>query len=138
MQEYVYNHLMNIPGVLVELDEVGNIYATKGISETYPCCVAHMDEVHKKRTKGYRVIEGEDVIIGYDVDTKEQMGIGADDQLFCRRQQGMTDLFYPILKETLTKLGVSTIDYMVFTHPHNDHQNGAFSDCSSLESFVIP
>lgn len=80
MQNYIYNHLMNIPGVLIELDEVGNIYATKGIAETYPCCVAHMDEVHKKRTKGYRVIEGDDVILGYDVDTKEQMGIGADDK----------------------------------------------------------
>ena len=34
--------------------------------------------------------------------------------------------FYPILKETLTKLGVSTIDYMVFSHPHNDHAGGAW------------
>lgn len=34
--------------------------------------------------------------------------------------------FYPILKETLEKLQVSTIDYMVFSHPHNDHCGGAW------------
>ena len=34
--------------------------------------------------------------------------------------------FYPILKETLQKLQVSTIDYMVFSHPHNDHCGGAW------------
>ena len=34
--------------------------------------------------------------------------------------------FYPILKARLTELGVSTIDYMVFSHPHNDHAGGAW------------
>ena len=34
--------------------------------------------------------------------------------------------FYPILKENLEKLQVSTIDYMVFSHPHNDHCGGAW------------
>ena len=34
--------------------------------------------------------------------------------------------FYPILKDRLTQLGVSTIDYMVFSHPHNDHCGGAW------------
>lgn len=36
--------------------------------------------------------------------------------------------FYPILKESLEKLGVSTINYMVFSHPHNDHAGGAWRD----------
>ena len=34
--------------------------------------------------------------------------------------------FYPILKNRLTELGVDTIDYMVFSHPHNDHAGGAW------------
>jgi competence protein ComEC len=35
--------------------------------------------------------------------------------------------FYPILKKTLKKLQVQTIDYMVFTHNHSDHVGGAYS-----------
>ena len=38
---------------------------------------------------------------------------------------GLQD-FYPILKDKLTELGVSAIDYMVFSHPHNDHCGGAW------------
>lgn len=34
--------------------------------------------------------------------------------------------FYPVLKQTLEYLQVSTIDYMVFSHPHNDHAGGAW------------
>ena len=34
--------------------------------------------------------------------------------------------FYPILKNRLAELGVNTIDYMVFSHPHNDHAGGAW------------
>lgn len=34
--------------------------------------------------------------------------------------------FYPILKGRLAELGVSTIDYMVFSHPHNDHCGAAW------------
>lgn len=35
--------------------------------------------------------------------------------------------FYPLLKEKLQKLGVSKIDYMVFSHPHNDHCGGLWA-----------
>jgi putative aminopeptidase FrvX len=80
MQEYIYNYLTNIPGVAVELDEVGNIYATKGIDETYPCCVAHMDEVHTFRSTEYRVVEHDGFILGFDYESKTQAGIGADDK----------------------------------------------------------
>ena len=33
-------------GWLVTQDEVGNLYVTKGDSDTYPCTVAHIDTVH--------------------------------------------------------------------------------------------
>ena len=43
--------------------------------------------------------------------------------------------FYPILKETLEKLNIKTIDYMVFSHPHNDHCGGAWQGL--FEDFTI-
>ena len=47
---------------------------------------------------------------------------------------GMKD-FYPILRETLQKLTISKIDYMVFSHPHNDHCGGLWN--TLFEDFEI-
>jgi len=52
---------------------------TKGISETYPCIVAHMDEVHAKHN-GKRIINTDGIVFGYDVAECKQCGIGADDK----------------------------------------------------------
>lgn len=38
-------------GVTFTVDETGNIYATKGNADTYPCIAAHLDEVHEAREK---------------------------------------------------------------------------------------
>jgi len=63
------------------VDKHGNIYATKGRTDTYPCIVAHTDEVHPKRSKGYEVINFRDeIIFGYDTHKKHLVGIGADDK----------------------------------------------------------
>ena len=61
-------------------DKHGNIYATKGDSDTYPCIVCHTDEVHGVRPKGYRVVESDGIILGINIDTLETEGIGADDK----------------------------------------------------------
>lgn len=47
---------------------------------------------------------------------------------------GLED-FYPILKEKLTELQVTAIDYMVFSHPHSDHCGGAWTEL--FEDFTI-
>jgi putative aminopeptidase FrvX len=63
------------------IDEWGNIYVQKGLAANYPCIVAHMDEVHTKRSKGYEVITIRDeIIVGYDKLIKDYHGIGADDK----------------------------------------------------------
>lgn len=36
------------------------------------------------------------------------------------------EAYGPILVENLKRMGVKRIDYFVITHPHGDHQNGAF------------
>jgi putative aminopeptidase FrvX len=63
------------------MDEWGNIYVQKGLAISYPCIVAHMDEVHTRRSKGYEIIPIRDeIIVGYDRDVKDYHGIGADDK----------------------------------------------------------
>ncbi len=68
-------------GVTFTVDEVGNIYATKGQADTYPCLAAHLDEVHEAREKGYEVLVVRDeFIIGFNSGKREFNGIGADDK----------------------------------------------------------
>lgn len=67
-------------GAEVYEDRFGNLYATKGISETYPCIVAHMDEVHINKKNGFRVSCVSDMIFGVNTQLKRFSGIGADDK----------------------------------------------------------
>jgi len=46
IRKFIWNWVkQNIPGVKIECDKQGNLYITKGKSESYPCIVAHMDQV---------------------------------------------------------------------------------------------
>lgn len=61
-------------------DAKGNVYATKGESNEYPCVVCHVDEVHKVRKEGYKVVETDGIIYGLNTQTMSYEGIGADDK----------------------------------------------------------
>lgn len=67
-------------GVKCTRDIKGNLYITKGKSDTYPCIAAHMDEVHDRRQKGYEVVVHKSVIFGFDIKQNSFAGIGADDK----------------------------------------------------------
>lgn len=63
------------------LDKYGNIYAVKGRKSTYPCVVAHTDEVHTRKTGTYGAyIVNDSMIVGYNFKQKRMTGIGADDK----------------------------------------------------------
>lgn len=47
--------LSDIPGVTYRHDKYGNVYATKGVAETYPLVMAHTDTVHE--IVDYEVVE---------------------------------------------------------------------------------
>lgn len=79
MQSFIIS-LLKGSGVPYTQDNKGNIYATKGESDTYPCVVCHMDEVHKTRNEGYKVVETDGVIYGLNTHTMSFEGIGADDK----------------------------------------------------------
>lgn len=80
MIKYLLKFCQRIPGTTVTMDELGNLYITKGQSENYPCIVAHMDQVQDKYPKDYRVIETPELIFAYSPQKREQCGLGADDK----------------------------------------------------------
>lgn len=68
-------------GVRFTRDKTGNIYATKGNAKTYPCIIAHTDEVHHRKSGTYsaHIVDGS-FVVGYDQRKKQITGIGADDK----------------------------------------------------------
>jgi hypothetical protein len=70
----------NIEGVVCTWDNAGNVYFTKGESETYPVVVAHLDQVQKAHAKDFKAVITEDIIFGYSPSEKEYQGLGADDK----------------------------------------------------------
>jgi hypothetical protein len=70
----------NVPNAKIVCDKPGNLYIIKGKSETYPCIVAHMDQVQDKHSKDFIAYEAEDIIIGFSPKRREQQGLGADDK----------------------------------------------------------
>lgn len=77
----IVDELKKIKGVRIT-EHKGNIYATKGISDTYPCVVAHTDQVQKWdriMVNCYNMPEGL-MIKGFDPETWEPRGIGGDDK----------------------------------------------------------
>ncbi len=81
MSAFVRKYCEGLPGCVVTNDKAGNLYVTKGNAETYPCVVAHLDEVHKARPKKFRVaIYKGNFLLGGDADIMRPCGIGADDK----------------------------------------------------------
>lgn len=80
MSRYILAELKKM-GIDGRKDKAGNIYAVKGNGDSYPCVVAHMDEVHRNKTGNYEAhVVADEMIIGYDHKKKCQTGIGADDK----------------------------------------------------------
>jgi len=80
MADFLAAHCMKAKMEVLR-DKRGNLYVIKGVSETYPCIVAHMDTVHAIHEKGAIVpvvING--CVTGMNPATMEQTGIGGDDK----------------------------------------------------------
>ena len=87
MIEYLKG-VLDSKGYDYTVDELGNIFVTKGTSEAYPLFVAHTDTVHRVnenlRIKEY-IQNGEGhvnkvALTGFDVETGEPSGCGGDDK----------------------------------------------------------
>lgn len=81
MRQYIKRWIRSsVHGVEIVEDEFGNLYVTKGVSETYPCVVAHLDQVQKPYPADYKVLESSDIIMGYSPSSRKRHGLGADDK----------------------------------------------------------
>lgn len=79
--EFLINWLFaNVKDAEVEIDNLGNLYVRKGISETYPCIVSHVDQVQTIHSDDFQAIETEDIIFGWSSKNKRHEGLGADDK----------------------------------------------------------
>lgn len=81
MKKFIKRYIKaNIPGCKIAYDGKGNMYVIKGQSETYPCIVAHLDQVQKNHPKDFQAIEAKGMIFGYSSKLKSFCGLGADDK----------------------------------------------------------
>lgn len=70
----------NVADASCEVDSVGNVYITKGDSDTYPVLAAHLDQVQRHREQDFQVVETDDILFGYSPSEREFQGIGGDDK----------------------------------------------------------
>lgn len=81
MREFIKDYVRrNIEGAVVDQDRKGNVYVTRGESETYPCVVAHMDQVQDIHSKDFRVWIYEGKLMGFSGSRMKMEGLGADDK----------------------------------------------------------
>ena len=70
----------NVPAASVTEDESGNMYIKRGESDTYPCVVAHLDQVQDEYPEDISIQETNDIIFSWSPSRKTQCGLGADDK----------------------------------------------------------
>lgn len=85
MVHYLINEVVTMiedgADIILEYDDEGNIYITKGLSNHYPTVVAHIDTVHDVNMDvEVRFNENGD-LIAYDTVKNAQYGIGGDDKV---------------------------------------------------------
>ena len=81
MKKFIRRYVrIHIPGAKIRTDKTGNLYMIKGVSEAYPCVVAHLDQVQREHSKDFIPIETKELIFGYSPRNRRQEGLGADDK----------------------------------------------------------
>ena len=71
----------NVEDAIIRTDNNdGNVYIMRGESDTYPCVVAHLDQVQRNHSADFKAVETEDIIFGYSPSKRCREGLGADDK----------------------------------------------------------
>jgi hypothetical protein len=80
MEAFIMNYVKQL-GLDCIYDN-GNIYVTKGISDSYPCIVSHTDTVHRIIPDDhFTIIANDEFAIGYDRAKMSATGCGGDDKV---------------------------------------------------------
>ena len=79
---FLCSYISRLPGnISLAQDCCGNLYVTKGESDTYPCLASHIDQVSFCHYSGdFEAVETEDIIFGYSSSMKRFENLGADDK----------------------------------------------------------
>lgn len=81
MLDYIYYKILEYGGNAT-FDKAGNLYGTKGLSNAYPCVVAHTDTVHDIiPNSAFEVVVLEDKMFAIDNRSCTRVGIGGDDKV---------------------------------------------------------
>ena len=75
MMALIKAHCLKVGAKVIE--DSGNLYAVKGESDTYPCVIAHTDQVQDKPCRAY---QAKDIMFGLSLDGRSFEGLGADDK----------------------------------------------------------
>lgn len=82
IRKFIWNWVrQNVPDAKIECDKPGNLYVTKGESDTFPVLAAHLDQVQERHSKDFIAYETGDIIIGFSPMHRRQEGLGADDKV---------------------------------------------------------
>ena len=81
MQKQIMNIVQSIGGCAISHDEYGNIYVVKGVAETYPTMVCHIDTVHSIEKGKIVAADIAGNIVAFNSSTMEQVGTGGDDKV---------------------------------------------------------
>lgn len=79
MIQYLEGLLPLLGEDIVVTNNKNNLYITKGHAESYPCIVAHTDQVQEE-SKHVDILRLDDLFVGFDFHKKKQVGLGADDK----------------------------------------------------------
>ena len=78
IRHYIRRWLRSVvPDATLEMDLVGNMYITRGQADTYPCVVAHLDQVQQPYPADY---QDSWTIRAYSPSLRQSCGLGADDK----------------------------------------------------------
>lgn len=80
MEKYIIEQIESYG--LTAIQDKGNIYCIKGIADTYPCIVSHMDSVHKIiPDEHYHIMFDDRMAMGINLSTMKPTGCGGDDKV---------------------------------------------------------
>ena len=88
MSDFIINYIDNLKdnSISMKTDVYGNIYVVKGIANTYPCIVSHIDTVHHIiPEKDYLVVNSDTKFFAINKELMCRTGIGGDDKngIYC-------------------------------------------------------
>ena len=72
----------NVNDAVCKTDYFGNLYVQRGRAESYPCVVAHLDQVQRNHSRDFQPIYDakNDIIYGFSKKCRAFQGLGADDK----------------------------------------------------------